>query len=185
MPFINLKCIGRDGEYRPEGLKWYGGPFTEDQTVVPGDVVLANTDLTRDKLILGMPILIPDDAGFEQACLSHHLTKVTIDGTYASQGYVFELLQTPSARSHMQDHGRGSTVTMLGMAEVKGLPLRLPSLSEQLSEVALLARLGSVATSLRAEGEALTVLRSRCLASLGSGDHRVPELYDALLSQAV
>jgi type I restriction enzyme S subunit len=34
LPFLNLKCLERDGGFRPDGLKWYKGVFKESQTAL-------------------------------------------------------------------------------------------------------------------------------------------------------
>ena len=46
-PFINLKCIERFGGFRISGLKWFYGEHMEHHVAVPGDVVIAVTDMTR------------------------------------------------------------------------------------------------------------------------------------------
>ena len=38
LPFLNLKCIERDGGFRVDGLKRYDGPYKETQVAEPNDI---------------------------------------------------------------------------------------------------------------------------------------------------
>ncbi len=62
-PFITLKCIQKNGGFSRRGLKYYSGKYTESQTVKAGDVVFANTDLTRDGDVVGSPLVVPPIPG--------------------------------------------------------------------------------------------------------------------------
>ena len=58
-PFINLKCIEREGGFRDDGVKRFEGEFDERHTVRAGDIVMAVTDMTRDRAIVGRSALVP------------------------------------------------------------------------------------------------------------------------------
>jgi uncharacterized protein YkwD len=47
LPFLNLKCVDRDGGFRREGIRRYQGPYKETQTAITGDIIMAVTDLIR------------------------------------------------------------------------------------------------------------------------------------------
>lgn len=53
MPFINLKSFNRGGGYREDGLKYYSGQFKPEQVVYQNDVVMAVTDMTQDRAVIG------------------------------------------------------------------------------------------------------------------------------------
>jgi type I restriction enzyme, S subunit len=59
LPFINLKCIDRDGGFRIYGLKCYLGPFNTSQTAKCGDIVIAITDMTQERRIVARAARIP------------------------------------------------------------------------------------------------------------------------------
>lgn len=59
MPFINLKSINRGGGYREDGLKYYSGRYKPEQVVHQNDVVMAVTDMTQDRVVIGRVARIP------------------------------------------------------------------------------------------------------------------------------
>jgi len=58
-PMVNLKNIQAGGGFRRDATKPYSGDFKQRHTVKPGDVVLANTDLTQAGNVVASPALIP------------------------------------------------------------------------------------------------------------------------------
>jgi type I restriction enzyme, S subunit len=46
LPFLNLKCLDRDGGFRRSGLKRYTGEFKAIHIAKKGDIVMAVTDMT-------------------------------------------------------------------------------------------------------------------------------------------
>lgn len=61
--FITLKSFHRRGGYRKEGLKFYSGSYKDDQCVETGDVVMAVTDMTQDRAVVGEVARIPSLPG--------------------------------------------------------------------------------------------------------------------------
>lgn len=60
MPFISLKSFNRGGGYREDGLKYYSGRYKDKQVVRQNDVVVALTDMTQDRAVVGRPARIPN-----------------------------------------------------------------------------------------------------------------------------
>lgn len=60
MPFINLKSFNRGGGYREDGLKYYSGRYKPEQVVHQNDVVVAVTDMTQDRAVIGQVARMPD-----------------------------------------------------------------------------------------------------------------------------
>jgi hypothetical protein len=52
LPFLNLKCIGRGGSFRYDGVKRYIGECKPDQTARTGDIVVAVTDMTQERRLV-------------------------------------------------------------------------------------------------------------------------------------
>ena len=53
VPMVNLKCFSPTGGFRFDALKGYSGPTKAQHRVRPGDLVMANTDLTQAGMIVG------------------------------------------------------------------------------------------------------------------------------------
>ncbi|SFD85857.1 restriction endonuclease subunit S [Nitrosomonas sp. Nm166] len=60
MPFISLKSFNRGGGYREDGLKYYSGRYRSEQVVYQNDVVMAVTDMTQDRAVIGRVARMPD-----------------------------------------------------------------------------------------------------------------------------
>lgn len=58
-PFLNLKNFYKHGGYRDNGLKYYTGKYSESQKVLHGDIVMAVTDMTQDRAIVGQVGRVP------------------------------------------------------------------------------------------------------------------------------
>lgn len=184
LPFINLRSIGRGGGYRPEGLKWYQGQYKERQIVRAGDLLIANTDLTRDKAILGCPVIVPDLGDRGRACISLDISKLVPDTNRVLTGFLYEFLQLASSREFMKAHSSGTTVIHLKTKELAQLRLRYPTLDEQDQIVGMLSRIEALSAALDHESDRLGLMRARLLSALLSREIEIPEAYDALLESA-
>ena len=75
-PLVNLKNIVPGGGFRRDATKPYSGDFKPRHTVEPGDLVVANTDLTQAGNVVASPALIPQLGGVRPILISHHLFAV-------------------------------------------------------------------------------------------------------------
>ncbi|MDY7077553.1 MAG: restriction endonuclease subunit S [Chloroflexota bacterium] len=75
LPFLNLKCIKRDGGFRYDGLKRYAGKYKDTQKAKPGDIIVAVTDMTQERRIVARAARVPD-IGEEPFVFSMDLVKV-------------------------------------------------------------------------------------------------------------
>lgn len=139
--FVNLKCISADG-FRWDGLKYYKGKHKQNQSAKEGDLLIANTDLTRNREIIGNSILVPK-LDRSQICFSHHLTKIEIlDETIVDKKYLYYLFKTPKIRAYMVGSSDGTTVVMLPAKAINGLVVDLPDLETQKKIVYILDAFG-------------------------------------------
>jgi type I restriction enzyme S subunit len=76
VPFINLKSFNRGGGYRENGLKYYTGTYRKEQIVKEGDVVMAVTDMTQNREVVGRVARVPD-VGSNGAVVSLDVIKLT------------------------------------------------------------------------------------------------------------
>ena len=80
LPFLNLKCVDRDGGFRRDGLKRYAGRYKDTQTAKPGDIIVAVTDMTQERRIVARAARVPE-IGEEMLVFSMDLIKVMPRGT--------------------------------------------------------------------------------------------------------
>lgn len=133
LPLVNLKCIERGGGFRRDGVKPYSGPYKERHAVRPGDLILANTDLTQDGGIIGCPAIVPDlGVGDGFGLLSHHLTRVRIrDESVLDLSYLYYMLRGPSFRSYAQGVASGTTVLGFRTDDIEAFTFNLPPMGVQ------------------------------------------------------
>lgn len=128
--FVNLKSVARGGGYNADGIKYYAGQIKPSQYVEPGDILIANTDLTQNREIIGSPIIMPNIG--RSACFSLDLSKIVVTDTgIVNHRYLFYYLKSPIAREYMLAHSNGSTVMHLSVKAVPNMKLNLPPLDKQ------------------------------------------------------
>src|SRR5262249_4383058 len=59
LPFLNLKCLDRDGGFRRSGLKRYTGEYKASHVAKKGDIVMGVTDMTQERRIVARAALVP------------------------------------------------------------------------------------------------------------------------------
>lgn len=129
-PFVNLKSFDRGGGFRPEGTKCLNGHLPDVYALHGGELLIANTDLTRDGSIIGSPAIAPS---FPEtpACFSMDVSRINVSSEVAQNKFLFYRMQQPDVRRFMQARSGGSTVLHLNIQAVTDLRLSLPPLPEQ------------------------------------------------------
>ena len=140
-PMINLKSFSKTGDYRPEGLKYFEGKLKPSDIIKSDEIIIANTDLTKEGDILGASIMIPSDLLGLDSIGSHHTTILTVTDERVNPRYLNFLLNTPKIRLEVKRFRRGATVKGIVSGDIKRIPVSIPSLKEQLTTVNLLERL--------------------------------------------
>lgn len=130
--FITLKCVSKTGGFNAAGIKYFNGIVDLRAVVKTGDLIIANTDLTRDGDIVGCPILVPENIGKEEPIISMDLSRLEIKrDAPVDKKYLYYQLMTDKARFFMRDHSGGSTVLHLKTSAVGKLMLPFPDLKLQ------------------------------------------------------
>src|SRR3989344_9064943 len=70
---VTLKSVGVNG-FREEGFKEYTGEYNDKHIVKEGDIVVAHTDLTQDRIILGKPVIVRDFGRYKTMIASMDLS---------------------------------------------------------------------------------------------------------------
>lgn len=130
MVFLTLKSIQRGGGFNTEGVKYYAGDYDERGVVKENDLVIANTDITRDAAVVGAPMLLPH-LGTNPIVISMDLSVLDTKKDKVTNDFLYYLLQTQTARNFMRDHSSGSTVLHLKTKDVPSFTFSLPPLTEQ------------------------------------------------------
>ncbi len=171
---VTLKSITRDGRYSPAGLKGYIGVAKAAQTVEPGEVVVAQTDLTQAAEVVGRAVRVPASDEFSGLVASLDLAIVRPRAGMPVE-FLLGLLRTPQFRQHCRDRTSGTTVLHLGRGAIESfLAPDVDDKSQQ--EYAEFARpVFGLIDSTGRENDRLGATRDALLPQLMSGKIRVKD----------
>lgn len=130
IPFVNLKCIDRDGGFRKSGLKMFTGAYKDTQKVVAGDIVIAVTDMTQDRRIVARAARIPTlDGGF--GVISMDLVKIQPkEGN--DPDYIYALLRWSGFADEVKNHANGANVLHLIPERITDYKTHIASTDQQI-----------------------------------------------------
>jgi type I restriction enzyme, S subunit len=175
MPLHNLNSIYEGGGYKYEGIKYYSEEYSERHTVLPGDVIVANTEQGHDRLLIGYAAIVPSFFG-QRGIASHHIYRLrAIAGSPLTPTFLCWLLNSPRMHDAVSGYANGTTVNMLPFDGVQKplfpCPQRdLVAVFDSIAVKAERRRQGLVA-----ESSALEALRDTLLPKLISGEMRVKD----------
>ncbi|MDA8631524.1 restriction endonuclease subunit S [Litoricolaceae bacterium] len=177
LPMLNLGSFAEDGKYRREKLKFYCGEFKDRHKIYEGDLLVANTDLTQDRLIIGSPILVPDTPNESDFYLhTHHTTKITpTEDSGLTKVFLYFTFLQDSFRQRVSGFATGTTVLALPKDTFDALQVVIPSASirSKFEEIAI--PILNRCSLLAKEIEVLAELRDTLLPKLISGELRIPD----------
>jgi type I restriction enzyme S subunit len=182
-PFVNLKCIERDGGFRSSGLKRYTGPFKDTHTVRAGEMVMAITDMTQERRIVARVGRVSRlDADF--GVISMDLVRVASRGSL-SEIYLYAMLRWSGFADEVKQHANGVNVLHLLPDRIEEYRFVCPTsdIAARFGEVAL--PMLSLCDSLEQRNATLHRTRDLLLPRLISGELDVSELDIAVPEEAV
>jgi type I restriction enzyme, S subunit len=124
LPFINLKCINRDGGFRRDGIKGFKGEHKPTHIVRPGDVVMAVTDMTQERRVVARAALVPD-LGAEYGIISMDLVRI-VPKPVVSSAYLYFYLRFSDFADNVKQHANGANVLHLHPDRISGFSLAIP-----------------------------------------------------------
>ena len=125
IPFVNLKCIQRDGGFRRDGIKHYDGSYKETQKVETGDIVMAVTDMTQERRIVARAARVPtleEDFGV----ISMDLVKVEVIDPDLSD-FIYSFFRCSDFADHVKQHANGANVLHLSPDRIRDHRFVMPS----------------------------------------------------------
>jgi type I restriction enzyme S subunit len=141
---VSLKNVGRDGSFMARGFKPLNASPKAGQFVDNGDILVAQTDLTQDRLVVGRPIRVR--AGRITKPLVASLDLVIVrPGPSISREYLFAVMNTAKFRAHALAHCNGTTVVHMASSAIPSFEAPEPpaallnDFSEKVSELRLAA----------------------------------------------
>lgn len=175
IPMVNLGCFLGHGRFAEQAIKNYSGEFQSRHTIRPGDLVLANTDLTQKREVIGSPALVPPRDDLDDLIFSHHVYAARFhEGKEPWKLFVYFLLLQDGFRERAMGFATGTTVLALPRDAVTDLscpavPLPLLQAFDSLALPLIHAQWQSMKQS-----RILAAMRDALLPKLISGKLRVP-----------
>lgn len=124
---LGLASIQRNGGFRSDSLKTYGGESKPKLLLRPGDLFVSLKDVTQSADLLGAIARVPEEVELGR------LTQDTVKLEFQSDSYPAELvywaLRTPDFRSYCRAHATGTT--NLGLPRDDFLAYVLPKPAEE------------------------------------------------------
>ena len=173
VPLHNLNSVDKRGGYRCEGIKFYSGDYADRHVVHPGDVIVANTDLGRERLLIGYAAIVPKLFG-DSGIVSHHLYRVQIRPSgQLSTAFLYGLLNSSQMHDVVAGYANGTTVTMLPIDALQTPTVVVPprALLEAFDALVLLLEHRREQTV--TESQTLGAVRDTLLPKLVSGELRM------------
>jgi type I restriction enzyme S subunit len=124
IPFLNLKCLDRDGGFRRSGLKRYVGEFKEANRARKGDVVMAVTDMTQERRIVARAALVPS-LDNEFGVFSMDLVRIEPKGEIPKP-FLYSFFRYSSFADEVKQHANGANVLHLSPERITDFRFSVP-----------------------------------------------------------
>ncbi|MEK6888808.1 MAG: restriction endonuclease subunit S [Nanoarchaeota archaeon] len=175
IPMINLGNIAPNNHFRYDGLKFYSGNYRERNLVQPGDLIIANTDITQKREILGSCLIVPSDLGNDKIIFTHHIYVIRFinKDKILPKHFLSYLLQTKEFRERATGFATGTTVLALPEDAILNFKFAMPD-KEKLTEFDRIINYIKNKSSINIiETRNLSQIRDSLLPKLMSGEIRV------------
>jgi len=127
MPMVNLGCFLGRGRFAQTAMKHYSGEFKDRHVVRPRDLLIANTDLTQKREVIGSPALIPPQEGLDELLFTHHVFAARFrEGQERWKLFVYFSLLQEEFRGRATGFATGTTVLALPRDAILGLQFSAP-----------------------------------------------------------
>jgi len=121
LPFLNLKCIERNGGFKRDGLKYFNGKYNNNHIVYPEDIIMAVTDMTQERRLVARPARIPHN-WYKKYVMSMDLVKL-IPSDNMERSYLYSLLKYSNFSDEVKNHANGANVLHLNPKNIEQFEL--------------------------------------------------------------
>lgn len=127
---LGLGSIDRDGGFRGEKLRTYGGPSADKLLVYPGDMYVSLKDVTQSGDLLGSVARVPSN--IKVGRMTQDTVKLCFKSDISKE-YFYWVLRSPQYRQHCRSHATGTT--NLGLSRDDFFSFMVPELTIQREKI--------------------------------------------------
>ena len=124
---LGLASIARNGGFRDDNLKTYGGASDPRMLLVPNDIYVSLKDVTQSADLLGAVARVPSH--IPSGRLTQDTVKLNFRDSDAPSNYIYWILRTPEYREYCRSYATGTT--NLGLPRDDFLAYPIPFLTPQ------------------------------------------------------
>lgn len=135
---LGLASIQRDGGFRSDSLKTYGGESADKLLLRPGDLYVSLKDVTQSGDLLGAVAQVPKFVALGR--VTQDTVKLQFDATLYPPELLYWTLRCPEYRAYCRERAIGTTNLSLSRDDFLAFPLPAAS-TERMELVALLETL--------------------------------------------
>lgn len=128
---LGLASIERNGGFRSDKLRTYGGPSSEKHLVYPGDMYVSLKDITQQAFLLGSIARVPNEINVGR--MTQDTVKLLFKDTTYSKELFYWVLRTPQYKEYCK--GRALGTTNLSLSRDDFLAYELPEEDKKRCEV--------------------------------------------------
>lgn len=169
LPMINLANFLRGGGFNADGVKHYTGEYKDSHLVKPGQIVIAMTDLTSNREVIGHPARIPED--FNKAVISLDVCSISTEDLYVE--FLYSLMLRKSFAQLMAGSASGTNVSHLSKTNIEEYELVFPDKGVLIKFNEFIRPIFTQQINLAAENRRLIAMRDLLLPRLMSGELQV------------
>lgn len=124
VPFVNLKCVAPGGGFRRNGVKRYTGRFKEAQRVYAGETLVAVTDMTQERRIVGQAFRMPS---MEEPFAVHSLDLAVVrPRSDVLRTYLYGVLRYSGLGDRVRHFANGANVLHLAVERILEVRIVVP-----------------------------------------------------------
>ena len=170
IPLHNLNSVLEGGGYKYPGIKFYNGEYKERHIILPGDVIVTNTEQGFDFLLIGYPAIVPKYFG-EMGLFTHHLFRVRPKKqSPLTNHFIYHLLMAPLIREQVIGCTNGTTVNMMYVDGLKTPTFVLPSTEIIQMFEKIVSPMFEIMENYEQQSRTLAQIRDALLPKLMNGD---------------
>ncbi|PTF93786.1 hypothetical protein BU666_10595, partial [Staphylococcus chromogenes] len=118
-PLLSISNFNFISGFKSNKTKYYFGDYKERHLVNPGDILIAATDLTQDRKILGAPAIVPN----LNKTMIFSLDVFKITETTIPKYVLYFLLQSAKYREFVEGSATGTTVIRIAKNVILKVPI--------------------------------------------------------------